>query len=139
MNKYFYVLIFAFLLGPTAYGEETVKSVISNADQLIQDRQYLSAYGVLNDKDPGHLDPAVTVKMVEVATKYFSKSIMHEMFSFNNLEPGDDLQKIRTSGGSSKMYQLKVGEVLGRLIDQYPDNADLYYTLGCYYFDVYLK
>lgn len=117
----------------------STNDLISEANRLISNRQYLSAFEKLKNSDPEFQNPALTLMMVEVATKYFSKSIMHEIFSFNDLKPGDDLMEIRKSSGSSTMFALRVGEILDKLIKKYPGNAALYYSLGCYYYEVYLK
>ena len=117
----------------------STNDLINEANRLISNRQYLSAFERLKDGDPEFQNPALTLMMVEVATKYFSKSIMHEMFSFNDLKPGDDPMEIRKSSGSSTMFALRVAEVLEKLIKKYPGNPALYHALGCYYYEVYLK
>ncbi len=139
MNKILMIVSFNLILISSLFCEENVKSIISDADQLISNRQYQSAFEILKEKDPNNENPVIVVKKVDIALKYFSKSIMHELFSFSNLGPDDDLYKIRMSSGSSVLYPLKVEDILSNLIKKYPDNADLYYSLGCYYYEVHSK
>lgn len=137
MDKIAAAALFLIIFNSPVFSSESDKSVISNADRLISNRQYQSAYELLNEKDPDNEKPAILTKKVDIALKYYLTSLMHEMFTFSNLAPDDDLGKLRLSKPSSTLYSLKAEELLTNLIRKYPLNAELYYSLGCYYYEVH--
>ena len=71
------------------------KNVLKNADQMIANRQYLSAYQLLDNFDPNNDNIAVVLKKEHIVLNYFSQSIMHKIFSLSDLKEGESLNEIR--------------------------------------------
>lgn len=132
----FFVLTFL-VIHSYVYCVDYSKSVMADVNRLLSDRQYQSAFEMLKGVDPNNENPDYTIKKVEIATKYFVKSINHIMFSFVDLGQNDNLDEMRASEGAYSLNSLNVEGILTNLIRQYPNHGGLYNSLGCYYYSVF--
>lgn len=132
-----YLSVFIFLFSASLYGQ----AVIKKANRLIEQKQYATAYALLEDKDPDNQKPAIVLKKAELAMDYFVTSIMHQTFAFKDLADDEDLMKARLNNDSQTfaMYVLPLQEVLDTLIELNPENYELHKALGKFYYEVYLK
>ena len=75
-----------------AYGtaDEQTLELLNQVDELINQKQYATAFGKLSDEDNEYH----IAKRIEIAINYFVQSIMHQMFCFKNLEENESLYEI---------------------------------------------
>ena len=115
----------------------TEAEVLSKASQLILDRQYESAFKLLNEFDPKHRRPAVAIKQAELALTYHLRSREYEGFGFIDLKPYERLDSLRTHFTRAAIrYPFPVESVLKNLLKRHPTNYKLNRALGDYYYQV---
>ena len=96
MKKVFLVLLCAFLVSAVYSkniydsADEETKALIEQADQLIEERKYETAFGLLSSD----ANEYIIAKRTEIATNYFAQSLMHQVFAFKDLEESETLYRI---------------------------------------------
>jgi len=130
-------LLLVFILSATLLiGQE---SPIAQAEALIEEKKYESAYKILDAADPTNSNPEIAIAKSDLLLNYFITSFMHQMFALKDLEKGEDLMELRGSEGSFSMYNFNPDSVLLNLIEEHPTNYELKKELGFFYHDVHLK
>jgi len=114
-------------------------AISQDVEQLVENRQYNTAFKSLEKSDPTNINPEVVIQKVDLAINYFVTSIMHQVFAFKDLRRGEDLLEIRGTEGNYDMYNFPVDTILLDLIETYPQNMDLHRSLGMYYFDAHYR
>ncbi len=112
--------------------------VLAQADSLIAQGKYQSAYKLLDSKDPKNAKPEIVIKKIEVLTKYYTKNIMFNIFGLKDLEKGELLAAIREQPqGAYQMIPYETEEILEGLIKKYPKDYSLRNSLGNFYYEAY--
>lgn len=139
--KYFYCfLIILIFFSHSAYPYSNTKDIIAEADRLISNKKYESAYKLLENYDWENKIPEVFLKKVDIALNYFIFSMNHLLFSFKDLKDNEDLETLR--GGNKNfnpVYKLNIVEILSNLIKKEPNNWKYKRVLGYFYFDYFNK
>jgi tetratricopeptide (TPR) repeat protein len=130
---------FAFLLALCFTPIFAQHDVIEEATSLIAEKKYESAYHLLYDADPENRIPDLAIAKTELLLDYFVSSIMHQLFALKDLEPGEDISKIRGSNDSYAMFNFAPDSVLSSLIENHPEDYSLRKALGYFYHEVHLK
>src|ERR1035437_5022098 len=138
MKKLTTILLLIALISIPVFGQ-TEKEILSKATDLIANKKYLSAFKTLKDFDPKNEKPDIVLLKEDIALNYFVTSIMHQMFSFKDLEKNEDIMDYRGKEGSSEMFSFSVNEILDQLIKKYPTNYKLNKGLADFYNDVLLR
>ncbi|MBK6901470.1 MAG: hypothetical protein IPH04_01315 [Saprospirales bacterium] len=112
---------------------------IQKANDLIAAKKYESAFKLLDSFDPDNTIPDIVLLKTDIALNYFVTSIMHQMFSFRDLESDEDIMDFRGSEGSFNAQMFQIDSILEGLIQKYPDNCNLYKGLGNFYYEVHMK
>ncbi|MBC6699999.1 tetratricopeptide repeat protein [Hymenobacter puniceus] len=113
----------------------TEAEVLRQATQLMQNRQYESAWKLLNGFDPKHRRPAVALKQTELALNYYLRSRELEGFGFVDVKPLERLDSLREHFTRAAIrYPFAVETVLKNLIRQHPTNYRLHRALADYYY-----
>jgi tetratricopeptide (TPR) repeat protein len=114
-------------------------AVFEEVNKLIKDRKYESAMKVLDQADPGNLNPRLVIAKTDLFLNYFVTNRMHQVFGLKDLETGEDLTTLRNSKRNFTMFPFAPDSLLNGLITDYPHNYELIKTLGKYYYEVHLK
>lgn len=122
----------------TAFGQ-TESETIKQANDLVANKKYESAFKLLDKFDPGNDKPDVVLLKEDIVLNYFVSSIMHQMFSLKDLNMNEDIMDYRGADGSFDMHIFEVDSIIERLIKKYPDNCKLYKGLGEFYYQAYTK
>jgi len=138
MKKLTTVLLLIALICIPVFGQ-TENGILSKATDLIANKKYLTAFKTLSDFDPKNEKSDIVLLKEDIALNYFVTSIMHQMFSFKDLEKNEDIMDYRGKEGSSEMFSFTVNEILEKLIKKYPTNYNLNKGLADYYNDVLLR
>lgn len=122
----------------TFFGQ-TETETLKKANQLISNKKYESAFKLLEKFDPKNDKPDVVLLKENILLKYFTTSLMHQMFGLKDLKSHEDILDYRGTDGSFGMQVFQADSILNRLIKIHPNNCKLYKGLGDYYYDVHLK
>jgi tetratricopeptide (TPR) repeat protein len=95
----FFLMLAVAVAGPVA--GQSVEDVLREAEQLIDERQYDSAFELLAKSEVE--STRILAKQIDIVTQYFVTSIMHQMFALADLAPGQNLQDLRRSEGEFTM------------------------------------
>jgi len=125
------VALLCFLLGATSPD-------FSGVDALIDEKQYLDAFDILEKMDPNEEDVAITIKKTMLCLDYFAKSIEHGLFALENLKQNQTLSEVRLSTGTFEFAGIAPEKALKKLIEKYPLRYELHDTLGIYYYEMYI-
>ncbi len=112
------------------------ESLIKKSDELIQKRQYESAFTILG-KDT--TNKFIIYKKTEICINYFVQSIGHRMFALHDLKENEDLYELRSGTGSFNMYLYDPVEIITDYYKKNQQSAIIEKTLGDYYYDVGLR
>ena len=112
---------------------------LENANKLIGNKKYETAFKILQDFDPENENTNIVLLKVDIALNYFVTSIMHEMFAFKDLKENEDIMDFRGKSGSFGIYAFSIDSILSELIKTHPDNYKLYKGLGDFYYQAQLK
>ncbi len=115
------------------------EEALKKADELIQQKKYLSAFNTLNEQDPDNQNPRLALKKEDIVLDYFLVSFQHQLFGLKDLEPGETVEQLRGRNGDYTLVRFPVDSVLLDLAAKHPRNADLYKGLGRYYMDYYFR
>ena len=122
--------------------EETL-SVFSEVDQLVEQGKYLTAFGKLGTAGDNKYS---LFKRVTFCTDYFAMSLMHQMFSFKDLEEGETLMEIRSKvsgqGGedlSLSMVMFNPEEAVNSWVEENGPDPLMDLALANYYFDALMR
>ena len=113
--------------------------VVAQANQLVAEKKYESAYKLLQNFDPNNEKPDVFLLKEDILLNYFVSSLMHQAFALIDIKKNEDILDYRGNNGSYSMYAVFIDSVLLRLIGEYPENCKLYKGLGDFYYDAHSK
>ena len=108
--------------------------VPANIDDLVGAGKYETAFNALEKADPQNKDPAVFIRKIDLAVHYSVLCINNQMFAFKDLEPGEDLAKLRGNPGTYSMHAVDVAKDGAALIEQAPADGRLRKAIGDWYF-----
>ena len=112
---------------------------VGNVDALLSAGKYESAYKMLDKADPKNQQPDIVIAKTDLLLKYYVKSTMHQLFGLKDLNPTEDITRLREQNGSYSMIAFAPDSVLNKLIITNPANYKLRKALGNYYQDVYFN
>ncbi len=135
MKKLLLTLALATFLLNTIAQQDT----LSMAKQLIQKKKYESAMVLLERADSTNDRPEYVIAKTELVLNNFVTSIMHQFFALKDLKPNEDVYDYRGQAGKFSLFAFAPDSLLNRLKTKYPDNYQIYKTLGDFYREVDLK
>ena len=110
---------------------------IHEVDRLEKEGLYKSAWTYLH-RNAEEIDYVEMIIMKsELCIRYYATSNLHQMFAFVDLKEGETLEEVRRRRNS--MEDLKLYDPEGGLLsalEKDPDNGEIHYWLGEYYFDL---
>ncbi len=109
--------------------------IIAQANQLVAEKKYESAFKLLQNFDPNNEKPDVFLLKEDILLNYFVSSLMHQAFALMDIKKNEEIMDYRGKEGSYSMYFIEIDSVLLRLIKKHPDNCKLYKGLGDFYYD----
>lgn len=110
---------------------------IGKVEDLIKNKQFNSAFQLLNEIDPENKNPGIVLKKIDILLNNYIETNLHQEFGLKDLNEGEILEQLRGEQADYINYKFAVNTILEELIRRYPTNWELYKALGEYYFEVY--
>ena len=132
-----YPVLFFSLLSIVALRSQN--SVINEANAMIAEQKYATAYEFLTGSDPNNRDPDVAISKSNLLLNYYIKTDQFQKFGLKDLAPNQDLHQLRENNATVRMFNYKPDSVISQLIIQNPQNYKLRNALGNFYYEVHLK
>lgn len=111
------------------------RKTLAQAEELIAQKKYLSAYKFLDKYDPRNENSDIFLKKVDIVQNYFLFNIMNQIFCLDDIPFDKDVEDLRgneeASGCSSVMFAIDT--IAQRLLEKEPNNCRLHRCLGEYY------
>ncbi|QIL76514.1 hypothetical protein [Hymenobacter sp. HDW8] len=127
----------AFLLTLTAASAQTDKAesaALKQANDLVAQRKYSSAFALLQKFDPQNSRPAVVMRKQEIALSYNITTREYEIFSMKDLALVETLEQMRAQRSYDSAYRFPIETALLNLKRRNPTNYKLDKALGDYYY-----
>jgi len=138
VRNFFFLLGTVFLFSQTACSQSSKNSMYrSQVDKWVKEGKYLTAYEWLDSIDPQHKRPDIVLIKIDLALKGHTSTIMHQMFGFDDLKPGQNPVDLRSIEGNFKMKTFVINEVLDSLILLHPKKYELHNALIEFYYEIH--
>jgi len=133
-----FLLSFSFAKDIDVYknADKATLAVLSECDNLVQQRKYKSAWDVL---DKAEQNEYIIYKKIYHCTHYFAQSIMHTDFAFVDLQPGQTLMEVRRNGKDFSLISYQGDTVIKEYTSSKGNAPILDLALALYYSDVYIR
>lgn len=114
-------------------------SIINEANAMIAEQKYATAYEFLTGSDPNNQDPDVAISKSNLLLNYYIRTDQFQKFGLKDLAPNQDLHLLRENNATVRMFDYKPDSIITKLINQNPQNYKLRNALGNFYYEVHLK
>jgi tetratricopeptide (TPR) repeat protein len=118
---------------------QTQDAILKISEQLIKNKQYLTAFQKLETFDKDNSNPAIVLQKEKILLNYFVSSFMHQLFALKDLKEDETIMDYRGKEGQYTLVSFPINEILDSLIKCYPQNYKLYNGLAEFYYEVHLK
>lgn len=114
------------------------RKTLAQAEELIAQKKYLSAYKFLDKYDPKNEKSVIFLKKVDIVQNYFLFNIMNQIFCIDNLPADKTVEELRGQEEASGCHtvMLPIDTIAEMLLLKEPSNAQLYRCLGDFYVSV---
>ena len=106
---------------------QSERATLKKAEGLVAQRQYASAFAMLEALDPANDRPAVLAMKADIVLHYFAQSMNHMVFSLVDLKKGESLDSVRRSsrrpviaGHPCRLSQSVARRLWRRFVDDIP-------------------
>ncbi|MGW8248306.1 MAG: tetratricopeptide repeat protein [Acidiferrobacterales bacterium] len=101
-------------------------------DQLIHNKQYLSAAKYISDKPELMKDDRYFQRYTNILVKYYAVTLEFAMFGLRDLKPNEDIEKVRGSAGNYEMLGVQLEHQLYNRYQENPESPYLNLAIGDY-------
>lgn len=109
------------------------RATLKKAEGLVAQRQYASAFAMLDELDPTNDRPAVLAMKADIVLHYFAQSLNHMVFSLVDLKKGEDLDSVRRNFEMGDVFTFDVDSLSRRLLATHPGDQTLLATHAAYH------
>ena len=129
---------FLLCISPNLFAQ-TEAEIITNANNLIFEKKYESAFNLLEKYDPTNDKVDILLLKKKIVLNYAVTSIMHQMFSLKDIKKNEDILDYKGKTGIANTYAFQADSLITRLIKKHPNNCQLQKGLADYYYEITLK
>ncbi len=115
------------------------QAALAQSETLVTQRQYESAYRLLEQADPANQDPAIVIAKLRILLQDSVTSDMDKSFTLANLKEGQELADLVPQAAGLTHVSFDAEKVIGGLITSNPENGALHRALGDFYLDARLR
>lgn len=109
------------------------RATLKKAEGLVAQRQYASAFAMLDELDPTNDRPAVLAMKADIVLHYFAQSMNHMIFSLVDLKKGEILDSVRINFEMGDAFAFDVDSLSRRLLATHPGDQSLLATHAAYH------
>ena len=109
------------------------RTTLKKAEGLVAQRQYASAFAMLDALDPANDRPAVLAMKADIVLHYFAQSLNHMVFSLVDLKKGESLDSVRRNFEMGDVFTFDVDSLSRRLLAAHPGDQTLLATHAAYH------
>ena len=109
------------------------RATLKKAEGLVAQRQYASAFAMLDALDPANDRPAVLAMKADIVLHYFAQSMNHMVFSLVDLKKGESLDSVRRNFKQGEVFAFDVDSLSRRLLASHPGDQSLLATHAAYH------
>lgn len=109
------------------------RATLKKAEGLVAQRQYASAFAMLDELDPTNDRPAVLAMKSDIVLHYFAQSMNHMVFSLVDLKKGENLDSVRRNFEMGDAFAFDVDSLSRRLLATHPGDQSLLSTHAAYH------
>lgn len=109
------------------------RATLKKAEGLVAQRQYASAFAMLDALDPANDRPAVLAMKADIVLHYFAQSMNHMVFSLVDLKKGESLDSVRRNFKVGEVFTFDVDSLSRRLLASHPGDQSLLGTHAAYH------
>lgn len=109
------------------------RATLKKAEGLVAQRQYASAFAMLDELDPTNDRPAVLAMKADIVLHYFAQSLNHMVFSLVDLKKGESLDSVRRNFEMGDVFTFDVDSLSRRLLATHPGDQTLLATHAAYH------
>lgn len=109
------------------------RATLKKAEGLVAQRQYASAFAMLDVLDPANDRPAVLAMKADIVLHYFAQSMNHMVFSLVDLKKGESLDSVRRNFKVGEVFAFDVDSLSRRLLAAHPGDQSLLATHAAYH------
>lgn len=109
------------------------RATLKKAEGLVAQRQYASAFAMLDALDPANDRPAVLAMKADIVLHYFAQSMNHMVFSLVDLKKGESLDSVRRNFEMGDAFAFDVDSLSRRLLASHPGDQSLLATHAAYH------
>ncbi len=130
MRTYFYLFFTLIIFTLSAQNKAIVE-----ANNLITQKKYSSAYKILDDSDPNNQIPEIAIAKTNLLLNYHVSTDLYRKFYLKDFNSNDSLK----SNELKNKIEFHPDSILTKLFNQYPDDYKLLKTLGEFYYEIHLQ
>lgn len=112
---------------------QSERATLKKAEGLVAQRQYASAFAMLEALDPANDRPAVLAMKADIVLHYFAQSMNHMVFSLADLKKGESLDSVRRNFEMGDVFAFDVDSLSRRLLATHPGDQSLLATHAAYH------
>lgn len=112
---------------------QSERATLKKAEGLVAQRQYASAFAMLDELDPTNDRPAVLAMKADIVLHYFAQSMNHMIFSLVDLKKGEILDSVRINFEMGDAFAFDVDSLSRRLLATHPGDQSLLATHAAYH------
>ena len=112
---------------------QNVRATLKKAEGLVAQRQYASAFAMLDALDPANDRPAVLAMKADIVLHYFAQSMNHMVFSLVDLKKGESLDSVRRNFEMGDAFAFDVDSLSRRLLAAHRGDQSLLSTHAAYH------
>lgn len=112
---------------------QSERATLKKAESLVAQRQYASAFAMLDALDPANDRPAVLAMKADIVLHYFAQSMNHMVFSLVDLKKGESLDSVRRNFEMGDAFAFDVDSLSRRLLATHPGDQSLLSTHAAYH------
>lgn len=109
------------------------RATLKKAEGLVAQRQYASAFAMLDALDPANDRPAVLAMKADIVLHFFAQSMNHMVFSLVDLKKGESLDSVRRNFEMGDAFAFDVDSLSCRLLASHPGDQSLLATHAAYH------
>jgi tetratricopeptide (TPR) repeat protein len=124
------------MLAQPAFSQAGNATVLAQAAKLEANKQYESAFEILDNADPKNQQPEVFLQKEKLLLDYYLMTLGFRGFALKDLTPAETVTEMRGKEGDYIMHLVDIPQQIKQLKKRFPQDYRLSKGLGDYYYQM---